>query len=252
MAEEKTIFKVYLKKKPFVQIDKKTVEDKNLSWKARGLLIFLLSRPDNWKIYLKQLEKESKKDGRDSLRSGLKELEERGYLVKEQLKDKKGRFQGYRYLVFETLELGKAILGKSIYGKPAPTNKDSTNEHINSLSKDNNKDNDNYPQRSLRSRLSLEELAHLSGFKQKSPVQQVIAYWIKLVKDNFGTEPYINWGKDGKLIKSVIKRIGIENTKKVLDWYIDSERFDRYGPNISAALSSYSINLWKGDNEVYR
>ena len=56
----KTIFRV--KKNadnPFVMIDRRPIENPKLSWKAKGILAYLLSRPDNWVVRLGDLVKHS-------------------------------------------------------------------------------------------------------------------------------------------------------------------------------------------------
>jgi len=44
---------------------------------------------------------ECDRDGRESIRAGLKELEDLGYITREQSQDEKGRFTGWTYTVFE-------------------------------------------------------------------------------------------------------------------------------------------------------
>lgn len=66
------------------------VRDARLSWKATGLLVYIISLPDDWRLYLTDLAKR-KKDGRDATRAGLAELEQAGYLSIEQVRDG-GRF----------------------------------------------------------------------------------------------------------------------------------------------------------------
>ena len=67
--------------------------DKNLSWKAKGLMAFFLSSPDRLKLNLLDLGDQSS-DGRDSLRAGLKELEDAGYIQSGQIR-KNGKIVGY-------------------------------------------------------------------------------------------------------------------------------------------------------------
>ncbi|MBN1423811.1 hypothetical protein JXA88_04575 [Candidatus Fermentibacteria bacterium] len=86
---------------PYVMIDRRVAEDPTLSWKAKGLMSYLLSRPDDWQIRVADLVKRSP-DGETAVRSGLRELEQRGYLVAEQLHDPAtGRFTGIRLTVYE-------------------------------------------------------------------------------------------------------------------------------------------------------
>ena len=67
------------------------IRDTRLSYKARGILLELLSRPDNWRISADALAANGI-DGRDSILSGLKELRDLGYIVTTRVQDDKGRW----------------------------------------------------------------------------------------------------------------------------------------------------------------
>ncbi len=88
----------------FVILDKQFLQDPSLSCRAKGLLSYLLSKPDDWEIHLSELS-EHFSDGKDSIRSGIDELERAGYIKKERVRSKNGKFAGVRYYVFETPEL---------------------------------------------------------------------------------------------------------------------------------------------------
>ncbi len=75
------------------------LRDKKLSYKAKGLLSFMLSLPDDWDYSLAGLCSISK-EGRDGIRSILKELQEYHYLEIEKLRGEKGYFE-YNYLIYE-------------------------------------------------------------------------------------------------------------------------------------------------------
>lgn len=75
----------------FSIISNDIVRDNRLSYKARGILLELLSRPDNWRISADALAA-SGKDGRESIMSGLKELREVGYIVTTRTQDEKGHW----------------------------------------------------------------------------------------------------------------------------------------------------------------
>lgn len=118
-------------KNPYVMIRKEPLEDKKISWKAKGILSYLLSLPDDWQIYETELVKHSS-DGRDSLRSGIKELIEFGYIERVRNQASNGRFAGYTYTVYEIPHhVGKTNNGKSKNGKPNTTNNNTTNNNIN-------------------------------------------------------------------------------------------------------------------------
>jgi hypothetical protein len=82
-------------------VDKTGVEDDRLSWKARGLLVFLLSKPDNWEVYTAYLVK-SGPDGRASVLSGLRELEAFSYIQRVRNRSSDGTWDGTDVHVFET------------------------------------------------------------------------------------------------------------------------------------------------------
>jgi len=86
---------------PFVQIDKRPLQDKTISWKSKGLLSYLLSLPDDWQIYVNELKNHSK-DGRDSTRTAMNELIKAGYVWRDFSKRSGGKFTGYDYFVSET------------------------------------------------------------------------------------------------------------------------------------------------------
>ncbi|MCB1077368.1 MAG: hypothetical protein KDM64_06020, partial [Verrucomicrobiae bacterium] len=58
----------------FTTIDNEILARKDLSFRAGGILLYLLSRPPNWKIYVKDVVKRGG-EGREAVRTGLKELE---------------------------------------------------------------------------------------------------------------------------------------------------------------------------------
>jgi hypothetical protein len=85
---------------PFAQIDKYVIEDDSISWKAKGLMAYLLSRPDDWKIRHTDLTKRAK-DGKDAVTSGLQELVKAGYVFYDQERLDNGKFGEWFYEVYE-------------------------------------------------------------------------------------------------------------------------------------------------------
>jgi hypothetical protein len=75
----------------FVQIRNEVARDGRLSYKARGILLDLLSRPDNWRTSADALA-ESGTDGRTAVLSGLRELREAGYIVTVRKRAEDGTF----------------------------------------------------------------------------------------------------------------------------------------------------------------
>jgi hypothetical protein len=141
---------VKTKDNPYVMIDKYGINDERLSWKAKGLLVYFLSKPDNWTIMIEDVIKHGK-DGRDAVRAGIRELEEYGYVVRFQLRGERGKFGQRELHVFErpqtpdieeispitenpsTVENtadGKPGDGKSANGKSHTTNNDLNNNDL--------------------------------------------------------------------------------------------------------------------------
>jgi len=90
---DKTIFRrMKNRNNPYVMIDKEIFENRTLSWKAKGLLGYLLSRPDDWIVRMTDLAKRSS-EGMAAVRTAVKELEEAGYMVRRRGQDDDGKFQ---------------------------------------------------------------------------------------------------------------------------------------------------------------
>jgi hypothetical protein len=82
----------------FTQIANEVLLDERLSFKARGILALLLSRPKNWKIYIDEIIERSDLDGKHSVRTGFKELKEFGYLELVKVwSNETGKFEGTVY-----------------------------------------------------------------------------------------------------------------------------------------------------------
>ena len=67
----------------FGMIDKGFLEDNRLSFKAKGLLWYLLTRPDNYKVTIKDIINNCA-DGKSAVYSGLRELKQFGYCEEEE------------------------------------------------------------------------------------------------------------------------------------------------------------------------
>ena len=86
------------------------LQDKELSFKAKGLLSCMLSLPDDWNYSVRGLASISK-EGIKAINSILKELEENYYLKRERKQENNGRFY-YEYNIYETPYTKKGITDK--------------------------------------------------------------------------------------------------------------------------------------------
>jgi DNA-binding MarR family transcriptional regulator len=80
---------------------------------------------------------------------------------------------------------------------------------------------------------------------KESSALDVIEYFKSKVKDVKGFEPEIDWGKDGSLAKKRLKKYSLEKIKQLIDWYLNSKHFEKFGASLSVCLSAFMINLWK-------
>jgi hypothetical protein len=101
MAE--TFFMKNKKNVNYTVLDNTCICDSRLSWKAKGLHTYLMSLPDDWKIFLSEVETHSK-DGRDSVHSAVRELEQYGYIVRKRERNKDGTYAATIYYINEKPE----------------------------------------------------------------------------------------------------------------------------------------------------
>lgn len=80
------------RRRRFLVVDSATVEDDRLSFRALGLLAFLLSKPDSWEVSSEQLGRE-RREGRDAIRAAMRELQAAGYLSRKTERDSNGQLR---------------------------------------------------------------------------------------------------------------------------------------------------------------
>ncbi len=93
-------------RRDFTTLPNDVIRDSRLSWKALGLLTYVLSLPDDFRLRLKHLSKQ-KKDGRHSTRAGLRELELAGYLTIRRVRCELGK---YRRVIWEVTDTPPDII----------------------------------------------------------------------------------------------------------------------------------------------
>lgn len=76
----------------FTTLHRDTVNDDRLSFRARGVLLWLLDKPDDWSCDAAAIARAGS-EGRDAIRSALAELEAAGYLARERRQGEGGRWR---------------------------------------------------------------------------------------------------------------------------------------------------------------
>ncbi|MGZ9521751.1 DnaD domain protein [Staphylococcus epidermidis] len=137
------IFRTIKESGDFVTVHKAFVFDNKLSAKSKGILLYFLSRPDNWQIYTSEVVKHMN-DGQKSINSGIQELIKSKYVHRIQKRTDNGVFNGYEYLVYEKpTEMpfsanGLSANGKTENRKGQTTNNNSTNNDLTNNKNTNN------------------------------------------------------------------------------------------------------------------
>lgn len=84
----------------FAIIPNAVAEDDRLSFDARGLLCYLLAKPNNWKVQVGDIQK-SGGIGRDKAYRLIKELRDVGYIVLDIRRAPGGRIEEQNYIVYD-------------------------------------------------------------------------------------------------------------------------------------------------------
>lgn len=85
-------------KRGYTVLQNKVLRDERLSWKARGIFAYLWSQSASWSFYVTEVEKHAP-DGKDSLLSGLRELEHYRYLTRKRVRDDQGHLRGTNWKI---------------------------------------------------------------------------------------------------------------------------------------------------------
>lgn len=80
------------KRPRYTSVDRRSINDGGLSFRARGVLVWLLDKPDDWRADATSISNGGR-EGRDAVRAALRELEEAGYLVRRKFRDDGGAWR---------------------------------------------------------------------------------------------------------------------------------------------------------------
>lgn len=153
-----------------------------MTMKAKGLLCYLLSLPDDWKLYKTELKKHFK-DGKDGIYSAFDELVALGYVEQTEREKKQGKFDGYDYAVFDS-PLRVYRSGSTAAEKPAPENPPLINNNIVYNKQIKNKRDDD------------------SEKSSSAPFILILDFWLKEVHPGWAMD-----GLQGKHLKHIITKI---------------------------------------------
>ena len=118
-----------IKNKNYTTISNQLFKNKGISLKAKGLMAYLLSLPNDWNLTINGIVACSK-EGRGAIRNTFTELISAGYIERIQIRDK-GKFVGYDYFVFEQPKCNKPTSDNPITDNSIQISKEVTKEIIN-------------------------------------------------------------------------------------------------------------------------
>ncbi len=107
-----------------------------LSAKAIGILCTMFSLPDDWKFSEVGLISIFQKDGQTSIRSGLKELEEKGFLKRTRIREK-GKIVGVEWLIADSPEFKEPCDDLPLFENPSVANQPQLNKNKQNKNKQN-------------------------------------------------------------------------------------------------------------------
>lgn len=136
----KTEFVRVEKTENYTVIHNQFLRRKDLSWKAKGILSYILSLPDDWNINLEEVMQHAT-EGKSAFRSGWKELRDAGYVKRQPVKDKDTKkILHWETVVFENVDMSTSEphadyppSGKPVDGKP-DSGKSNTTKYLKELS----------------------------------------------------------------------------------------------------------------------
>ena len=180
MSEDKRLDEVIrVRKRPnnFVMLDKTFLEDDRLSFKAKGILAYLLSKPDNWKVIVGNLVKFSK-DGKSAVYAGLKELKECGYYVKTPIRNEDGtRISRWESTVYE-------VPDSLLSDFQEIENQEIENQYLENRERNNNYYNNKLNINNNHVSLSVREEDKTDETDEKNSVENTL----EVIHDNIGYE----------------------------------------------------------------
>lgn len=123
----------------FVILRNKDVQRKDLSYEAIGMLVYLMSRPEDWSVYVNELKREGA--GRDKVRGILNELQAKGYIYIKQTQNKDGTFGLNEYHAYAMPEYNphfQPLTENPSTDKPSTDNLHLQNKDSNKVKKQTN------------------------------------------------------------------------------------------------------------------
>lgn len=240
MAETK--FVKTKKERNYTVIDNTFIRDTSLSWKAKGLMTYLLSLPDDWSVNFSEVLKHSS-DGETSLRGAINELKKHGYLKSKRLFDNETKkIVGFTYEVIEQPLSENRSVENPYSGKSTQWENHSV-ENVQLLNTESTK-----YEFKQNTELNSSAKAGTETVKQKSDFQIVMDSYFQNYKNLYEQKavltekPIINMKQAGKMIKDLLPIFGKDKILSALDKALLDNWIVGQGYSLTTILSSNQLN----------
>lgn len=107
----------------FTTLPNAVVRDPRLNFQAKGLFWLMFSLPDDWEFSIGGLAAVAgggRGNGKDAVRASLRQLEEAGYLLREQRHDDGGKFTGNTFVLYDESLLPQSLPAEAKAGEKPP------------------------------------------------------------------------------------------------------------------------------------
>jgi len=211
------------KENPFVQIDKYFLNDENLTWSAKGILAYILSKPNDWVIRKEDLIRRSG-DGKAKVEAALLNLLANGYINWFQEKEDDGTFGEWVYDVYERPEfnpnlesckemgylriMSKKNKTKERNSKPKVNNQVSGSPKVNNPLSDN-PTSDNHP--FTKNDFSNNDFNNILEEEEEKELNSLVSFFSKNITESGKEAVKQNIAKWLKILPYEVIKLEIEN-----------------------------------------
>ena len=233
----------------FTTIPNSVAQNDQLSWKARGIFLYLASKPSDWQFYEIEVTRHAP-DGRASLRAGLKELEDKGYLKRYRKRNDKGQVIDSDWIITDEPMSDKPMLEKPMFEKPTQVNRTLQNKYL--TKKDNTKERYIYSP------------AEPDNSTKKIDKSKQVKAIVQFLNEKTGSHYRASSAKTKKLIHARLKEgFTVDDFEKVIvkkckDWKNDSKmakylrpetlfgtKFEGYLNEFDSKDNNTAVESWK-------
>lgn len=240
MSATQTIIMASKREDPFARVPKQLLEDASLSWKAKGVLAYLIGKPSNWRVRITDIVNRGT-DGEKAIRSAMVELRRSGYAKLE------AQREGGRIVAWLIKVADMAVFSPDAQNRQVEP--DAQNLHVEKLQVENRQRTKKEPNEneSVTRTISKEEGAKPK--KAPNPDLLPTSEPSRRISTLFHRKPTTEWApKDIKTFKGLAKRkVLTSESLDLIETYYAKERAKgdngRHRRDLSTFLNNFDGEL---------